>query len=101
MRIVIIANQREHLCPQRTMIGMSTPTKRDGGLAELVSVPEQNIFEVPKGLNMKEAALAEPTAVALHAVLLAETNLKKPLSECKIFNSRCRGNRFTLWFGIK
>ena len=77
-------NKREHLCPQRTMIGMSTPTKRDGGLAELVSVPEQNIFEVPKGLNMKEAALAEPTAVALHAVLLAEANLKKPLSECKI-----------------
>ena len=33
---------------------------------------------------MKEAALAEPTAVALHAVLLAEANLKKPLSECKI-----------------
>ena len=26
-------NKREHLCPQRTMIGMSTPTKRDGGLA--------------------------------------------------------------------
>ena len=77
-------NKREHLCPERTMIGMSTPTKRDGGLAELVSVPEQNIFEVPKGLNMKEAALAEPTAVALHAVLLAEANLKKPLSECKI-----------------
>ena len=32
----------------------------------------------------KEAALAEPTAVALHAVLLAEANLKKRLSECKI-----------------
>ena len=46
-------------------------------LAELVSVPEKNIFEVPNSLNMKEAALAEPTAVALHAVLLAETNLKK------------------------
>jgi threonine dehydrogenase-like Zn-dependent dehydrogenase len=66
------------------MIGMSTPIQRHGGLAELVSVPEQNIFEVPKGLNMKEAALAEPAAVALHAVLLAEANLKKPLSECKI-----------------
>ena len=77
-------NKREHLCPKRTMIGMSTPIQRHGGLAELVSVPEQNIFEVPKGLNMKEAALAEPTAVALHAVLLAEANLKKPLSECKI-----------------
>ena len=66
------------------MIGMSTPVERHGGLAELVSVPEKNIFEVPNTLNMKEAALAEPTAVALHAVLLAETNLKKPLSECKI-----------------
>ena len=77
-------NQREHLCPERTMIGMSTPIKREGGLAELVSVPEKNIFEVPKKLNIKEAALAEPAAVALHAVLLAEQNLKKTLSECKI-----------------
>ena len=77
-------NHREHLCPERTMIGMSTPIKREGGLAELVSVPEKNIFEVPKKLSIKEAALAEPAAVALHAVLLAEQNLKKPLSECKI-----------------
>ena len=77
-------NQREHLCPERTMIGMSTPIKREGGLAELVSVPEKNIFEVPKKLSIKEAALAEPAAVALHAVLLAEQNLKKPLSECRI-----------------
>jgi len=77
-------NHREHLCPERTMIGMSTPIKREGGLAELVSVPEKNIFEVPKKLSIKEAALAEPAAVALHAVLLAEQNLKKSLSECKI-----------------
>mgnify|MGYP001302338760 FL=1 len=77
-------NEREHLCPQRTMIGMSTPVKREGGLAELVSVPEKNIFEVPKKLSIKEAALAEPAAVALHAVLLAEQNLKKPMSESKI-----------------
>ena len=77
-------NEREHLCIKRTMIGMSTPVKREGGLAELVSVPEKNIFEVPKKLSIKEAALAEPAAVALHAVLLAEQNLKKPMSECKI-----------------
>ena len=77
-------NEREHLCPQRTMIGMSTPIKREGGLAELVSVPEKNIFEVPKKLSIKEAALAEPAAVALHAVLLAEQNLKKPMSKSKI-----------------
>ena len=75
---------REHLCPERTMIGMSTPIKREGGLAELVSVPEKNIFEISKKLSIKEAALAEPTAVALHAILLAESNLQKPLSDCKI-----------------
>ena len=75
---------REHLCPERTMIGMSTPIKREGGLAELVSAPEKNIFEISKKLNIKEAALAEPTAVALHAILLAESNLQKPLSDCKI-----------------
>ena len=77
-------NEREHLCPERTMIGMSTPIKREGGLAELVSVPEKNIFEVPNKLSIKEAALTEPAAVALHAVFLAEQNLKKPLSESKI-----------------
>jgi threonine dehydrogenase-like Zn-dependent dehydrogenase len=77
-------NEREHLCPERTMIGMSTPIKREGGLAELVSVPEKNIFEIPEKLSIKEAALAEPSAVALHAVLLAEQNLKKNLSESKI-----------------
>ena len=77
-------NNREHLCPERTMIGMSTPTKREGGLAELVSVPEKNIYEIPENLSVKEAALAEPTAVALHAVILAEQNLTKPLAECKI-----------------
>ena len=77
-------NGREHLCPERTMIGMSRPIKREGGLAELVSVPEKNIYEVPKALDTKEAALAEPTAVALHAVILAEQTLKKSLVESKV-----------------
>jgi len=77
-------NGREHLCPERTMIGMSRPIKREGGLAELVSVPEKNIYEVPKALDTKEAALAEPAAVALHAVILAEQTLKKPLAESRV-----------------
>ena len=77
-------NGREHLCPERTMIGMSRPIKREGGLAELVSVPEKNIYELPKALDTKEAALAEPAAVALHAVILAEQTLKKSLVESKV-----------------
>jgi threonine dehydrogenase-like Zn-dependent dehydrogenase len=77
-------NNREHLCPQRTMVGMSKPYQREGGLAEYVSIPDKNIFEVPKKLDIKEAALTEPTAVAVHAVLMGEENLKKPLSESKV-----------------
>ena len=77
-------NGIEHLCPQRTMVGMSKPTQREGGLAEYVSVPDRNIYILPKELNSKEAALTEPTAVAIHAVLLGEKNVSKPLPQCKI-----------------
>tara|TARA_A100001011_G_scaffold199225_1_gene207468 strand:+ start:297 stop:1301 length:1005 start_codon:yes stop_codon:yes gene_type:complete len=77
-------NQREHLCPERIFVGMSKPIQKEGGLAEYVSVPNQNIYEIPKNLDIKEAALTEPTAVSLHAVLIGEQTLKKPLSECRI-----------------
>ena len=75
---------REHLCPERSILGMSKPIKREGGLAEYVSIPDKNIYEIPKLLDTKEAAVAEPTAVALHAVLLGEQTLKKPISECRV-----------------
>ena len=75
---------REHLCPKRSILGMSKPIKREGGLAEYVSIPDKNIYEIPNELDTKEAAVAEPTAVALHSVLLGEQTLKKPLSECRV-----------------
>lgn len=77
-------NKREHLCPNRSMVGMSKPFQREGGLAEFISIPDKNIFIVPKQLKTREAALAEPTAVCVHAVLLSENISKKPLAECKI-----------------
>ena len=75
---------REHLCHERSILGMSKPIKREGGLAEFVSIPDKNIYEIPKLLDTKEAAVAEPRAVALHAVLLGEQTLKKPISECRV-----------------
>ena len=77
-------NDREHLCSKRSMVGMSKPFQREGGMAEYISIPNNNIHIKPKELDIKEAALTEPTAVAVHAVLLGEKNLAKPLSECKI-----------------
>tara|TARA_B100001250_G_scaffold171978_1_gene148072 strand:+ start:2304 stop:3308 length:1005 start_codon:yes stop_codon:yes gene_type:complete len=74
---------REHLCPDRVLLGMNRPYERQGAFAELITVPEKNIYEIPAKLDIKEAAVAEPTAVSLHAVLMGESSLKKPLSECR------------------
>ena len=74
---------REHLCPNRIILGMNRPIERQGVFAEFVSTPDQNIYEIPNGLDKNEAPVAEPTAVSLHAVLIGEQSLKKPLSECK------------------
>ena len=77
-------NNREHLCPQRIMIGMSKPIQREGGLAEFVSIPDKNIYIIPSDLSPNEAALTEPTAVAVRAVELAINNLTKPITDCRI-----------------
>ena len=74
-------NKREHLCPQRIMVGMSKPIQREGGLAEFVSIPDKNIYIIPSDLNPNEAALTEPTAVAVHAVELAINNITKIISD--------------------
>ena len=55
---------REHLCGKRIILGMNRPIERQGGFAEYVSIPEKNIFELPKKLSMKEAPIAEPCAVS-------------------------------------
>ncbi len=55
---------RKHLCKERIILRMNRPIERQGGFAEYVSIPEKNIFELPKKLSMKEAPIAEPCAVS-------------------------------------
>ena len=76
-------NGREHLCTKRIILGMNRPIERQGGFAEYVSIPDKNIYELPKSLSIKEAPIAEPTAVALHAVELGEKELSKPIEKTK------------------
>ncbi|MEM7067880.1 MAG: alcohol dehydrogenase catalytic domain-containing protein [Pseudomonadota bacterium] len=57
---------REHLCPSRELIGMRVP----GAFAEAVAIREENLFALPDHLAFEEASLAEPLAVAVHAVKL-------------------------------
>jgi L-iditol 2-dehydrogenase len=44
-------------------------SRRDGGMAELLYVPERNLIRVPADMPLLHAAVVEPAAVALHAVL--------------------------------
>ena len=76
-------NEREHLCNNRIILGMNRPIERQGGFAEFVSIPDKNIYELPKGLSMKEAPITEPCAVALHAVELGEKKLSKSIENIK------------------
>ena len=78
------SNKREHLCPNRVLLGMNRPYERQGGFAELITVPNTNIYDVPEKLKVTEAAVAEPTAVAYHAVLIGEKSLKKNIKDCRI-----------------
>lgn len=60
---------RINLCERRRVLGVATPDyRRDGAFAERVVVPSRILHRVPAGVSMVEAALAEPLAVALHAV---------------------------------
>lgn len=43
-------------------------SRRDGGFQEFLQVPEENLLRVPEHVDLLEAAMTEPAAVALHGV---------------------------------
>jgi threonine dehydrogenase-like Zn-dependent dehydrogenase len=53
---------RGNLCEQVRELGIHAP----GALAELVAVPRVNVHPLPDRLSLREAALLEPLACALH-----------------------------------
>ena len=54
----------EMSCATAGVVGFA----RDGGLAEYLTWPAQGVIRVPDGVSSPHAALAEPAAVAYHAV---------------------------------
>ncbi|KPV61613.1 MAG: putative L-threonine 3-dehydrogenase [Candidatus Bathyarchaeota archaeon BA1] len=64
---------RENLCPQErnSRLGL----ERNGAMAEYIAVPAEITHKVPNNVSYEEAALAEPTGVALHAVESAHITL--------------------------
>ncbi|MDB5077610.1 MAG: iditol 2-dehydrogenase [Chloroflexi bacterium] len=56
------------LCPNRVALGVDL----DGGLAELVEVPESQVYSLPAGFPVELGALCEPLACCLRALDLAK-----------------------------
>ncbi len=55
---------RTNLCSTYQTLGLEL----DGGLAEFVNAPASTLIRVPDELSFEHAALAQPLAVAIHAV---------------------------------
>jgi L-idonate 5-dehydrogenase len=64
---------REHLCPKCRYLGSAAQRPHtDGGFATWMTVPANRLVPIPDGLDLRRATLAEPTAIAWHAVTRAE-----------------------------
>ncbi|HEX3660210.1 MAG TPA: galactitol-1-phosphate 5-dehydrogenase [Acidobacteriaceae bacterium] len=62
-----------NLCDQREVLGVSCGEyRRAGAFAEFVTVPERIAHRLPPSMSFAEAAMLEPTAVALHAVAMSQ-----------------------------
>jgi threonine dehydrogenase-like Zn-dependent dehydrogenase len=70
---------RWHLSPTRQIISMPP---RPGAFAGYVRIPERNVVAIPDDMQIAHAALAEPIAVAWHAVRIGMERLHQPLAAC-------------------
>jgi (R,R)-butanediol dehydrogenase/meso-butanediol dehydrogenase/diacetyl reductase len=58
----------QHICQNLTFIGIDSP----GALQDQWVVPASTLVRLPDGLDLRDAALVEPTAVAVHDVRRSE-----------------------------
>lgn len=71
---------REHLCPERELIGMRVP----GAFAEKVAVSEDNLIPIADEFAFEQAVFAEPLACVVHASRLAVRASPTPLGEARV-----------------
>ena len=66
------ADGRYNLCPTHTDRALGVTI--DGGMAEYYRAPAERLVPLPPGLEVSDASIVEPAAVAWHAVRLGGTN---------------------------
>lgn len=69
----------EHLCEHRMQTRLGGRNRR-GAFAETVVTPAASAFPLPDALSDRDAALAEPFAVGLHAVAVADLRSDAPVA---------------------
>lgn len=67
-KCVLCRQKAYELCRQYSYLGSRT----DGGFAEYVAVPRDNLILLPEGVGFEAAAMLEPMAVAVHAMRLSQ-----------------------------
>lgn len=72
---------RPHLSPTRQIISMPP---RPGAFAQFVRIPERNVLAIPDSLPIEHASLAEPIAVAWHAVRIGSERLHQPIAASRV-----------------
>lgn len=61
-------NGNYSLCNNYSFVG----SRRDGSMAELISLPEGNLLKIDKDIPLESAAFFEPSTVALHAIQMID-----------------------------
>lgn len=68
-----------HLCADRTELGV---IKQDGAFAQYLRTNGRNVYKVPEGLSLDEAAFIEPAATCVNALARTKVN---PGDHCVVF----------------
>ena len=66
-------NGNYSLCKHYSFVG----SRRDGSMAEYVSLPESNVVKINDSIKLEEAAFFEPSTVALHGIRLVDLDPTK------------------------
>lgn len=70
--------QQYEMCRHYSYLG----SRRDGGFAEYVAVPAENLLELPDNVSLQAAAMLEPMAVAVHAMRRLALDGEKTVAVC-------------------
>lgn len=71
-------NKQYEMCRHYSYLG----SRRDGGFAEYVAVPADNLIELPDNVSFEEAAMLEPMAVAVHAMRRIAPKISDTIAIC-------------------